>query len=392
MKLLFWIGFAWLAYVYVGYPVLMWMLGKIRPFRPAVDSNFLPSVSVLIAARNEEKDIAWKVQETLAWDYPPDRLQVLVASDASTDGTDAILAGFRDPRFRFVRMEHRSGKQLGLNRLAEQATGEILFFTDANAHVNKSILRRMVSYFADPRVGCVTGPEENADRPVVSAMESGGSRYLGYENWINQAESAMGSVLVCNGAMFSMRRSSFTPLQPDIANDLESPLCVGGLGYAVLFDPSLVSIEVASNSARQEFARRRRICAQGLLGMWRMRRFLKGMRGWQFVSRKLLRWLGLLPMAAIAVASAVLSGTYVFALIFSLSAVFLFLALIGLAANSSGRACPKVCAYPLFFLLIHCAALMGLADTCRGRRFGVWEIAPMARREDEPPLQAAVKD
>src|SRR6516225_8440165 len=117
MKVLFWIGVGWLVYVYVGYPLILAVLARIgRRIHPVIKDDYLPSVSVLVSARNEEKDIGWKVAETLAWDYPRDRLEVLVASDASDDRTDEILQGIKDPRLKLVRMEKRSGKGVALNR------------------------------------------------------------------------------------------------------------------------------------------------------------------------------------------------------------------------------------------------------------------------------------
>jgi cellulose synthase/poly-beta-1,6-N-acetylglucosamine synthase-like glycosyltransferase len=391
MRLLFWIGFAWLAYVYVGYPVLVWIWSKLRPFRPAVDDNFVPTVSVLIAARNEEKDIEWKVRETLAWDYPADRLQALVASDASTDGTDEILAGIKDPRFSFVRMEPRSGKQVALNRLAGLASGDILFFTDANTHIGPAALRRMVSYFADAKVGCVTGPELNINEADGSATVSGERRYLGYESWINVAESRLGSVLICNGANFAMRRSLFTPLQREVANDLESPLRIGALGYALLFDPELQSTERASTSARQEFMRRRRICGQGILGMWRLWDCLHGLRRWQFLSRKFLRWFGLIPMTAVFFSSALLLDNGFAGLTFAMALLFVLFAIVGFLIESGGGRSWALFRYPFYFLLINVAAFVGVMETALGRRYGVWESAA-STREDSAAATSSAND
>src|ERR1019366_2386632 len=157
MMLLFWMGVAWLGYVYIGYPLILAVLALVRRVHPVAQDDFLPTVSVLIAARNEGKDIGWKATETLKWDYPADRLEVLVASDASEDRTDEIVQAIKDPRLTLVRMEKRGGKGRALNRLAELAHGKLLFFTDANAHIAPHCLGRMVGHFADPQVGCVTG-------------------------------------------------------------------------------------------------------------------------------------------------------------------------------------------------------------------------------------------
>ena len=380
MTTLFTIGVAWLAYVAIGYPLLVWLGGRLRPFRVAIAGDAYPSVSVLVSARNEEKDIAWKVQETLAWDYPPDKLEVLVASDASDDGTDAILAGIHNARFKYLRLERRGGKQVALNCLAEIASGDLLFFTDANTHIEAGALRRMVRYFADTRVGCVTGVEQTLSVGQESAMDTGGRRYFGYESWVNAAESSLGSVLVCDGSMFAIRRSLFEPLQPDIANDLELPLRIGGRGFAILFDPLLRSQEHSTASLRQEFARRRRICAQGLLGMWRLRHQLHGMRAWQFFSRKFLRWLMLVPLALLAISTAALaSGNPYFAALLGAECVFFILASAGLLAAARGLNSGPLLSLPAYFLAINVAAIAGLLDAIRGRRFGVWEQPSLSR-------------
>jgi cellulose synthase/poly-beta-1,6-N-acetylglucosamine synthase-like glycosyltransferase len=377
--LIFWIGIVWLGYTYAGYPLLLGLITLMSRSRPLARNDYLPTVSVLVAARNEQSDIGWKIAETLRWDYPSDSLEVLVASDASDDRTDEIVRGIRDARLHFVRMEERSGKSRALNRLVQEAKGALLFFTDANTHIEPAALRRMVSYFADPSVGCVTGVEATPPKSQQDAMSSGGCAYLGYESWVNQLESKLGSVLVCDGSMFCMRKTLFAPLQPDIANDLESPLRVGGAHYAILFDPTLRSMERATPSWRQEFLRRHRICAQGLLGMWRLRHELRGLRGWQFVSRKFLRWMGLIPFLLILVSSLGLAGAPLFACLAAVQCAFLVLALAGFITAIRGGNSAPVLSIPFYFILVNVAALCGLIDTLRGRRFGIWEQASLSR-------------
>ncbi len=157
MTLLFFIGVGWLVYVFAGYPVLLAVIASMYRVRPKTRAGFHPSVSVLISARNEEKDIGWKISETLKWEYPAEQIEILVASDASEDRTDAIIQSIKDSRITFLRIENRGGKGRALNRLIKKARGEILFFTDANAHIGPECLNSMVGHFADERVGCVTG-------------------------------------------------------------------------------------------------------------------------------------------------------------------------------------------------------------------------------------------
>src|SRR5690242_757494 len=306
MKVLFWLSAAWLLYVFVGYPLVLWVIGRFRRTRYTSAENFELPVSVLISARNEEKDIAWKIKETLEWNYPPDKLEVLVASDASEDRTDEILASIRDSRLRVLRNSQRAGKNSSLNRLAALANGQLLFFTDANSHIPADCLRKMVRHFADARVGCVTGWEREEDLNR-SGMSAGGGSYLGYESLINSLESTLGSVLICDGSVFCIRRELFATLQPELANDLELPLHIGSRGYAVLYEPAAYSTEKNTSSPQEEFRRRRRICGQGILAVWRLRRRIRGLRAWQFASRKLLRWFALVPMMAALASSAALA-------------------------------------------------------------------------------------
>ena len=382
MTALFWIGVLWIGYVYVTYPLILALLGKIHRVHPVIKDDFLPTVSVLISARNEEKDIGWKATETLAWDYPRDRLEVLVASDASEDRTEEILQAIKDSRLKVVRMERRSGKGVALNRLAQLAQGELLFFTDANAHIPTHCLQRMVRHFADERVGCVTGMT-SAHPDVDLAIESGDRLYLGYETTISQLESQLGSVLVCDGAIFCIRRSLFQPVFPELANDLELPMRIGDAGYWVLHEPAATVFEKETGSPQEEFARRRRICGQGLLAMWKFRGTLRGRRGWQFVSRKFLRWLTLIPLVLVLISSAALAGQPFFALVLTLELVFYGLAMVGWVLALKGRKAGHAFSVPFFVMLGSVGAFVGVVDTCLGRRFAVWEVPTLSRGREE---------
>ena len=368
----------WLGYVYFDYAVLLKILTGFRRVETRSDPDYQPAVSVLISARNEEKDIAWKVSETLRWDYPSERLELLVASDASDDRTDEILKSIHDPRLKFIRLERRCGKGAALNRLAELAAGEILFFTDANTHVGADCLRKLVRHFADPRVGCVTG-ETVYGREHQPVIESGTGVYLGYESRVKQLESELGSVLACDGAIFSVRRSLYRPVLPDLANDLELPLRIGHAGYRVLLEPEARVMERETSSPWESFKQRRRISAQGMLAFWKLRHTLTGLRGWQFVSRKLLRWLTLIPLLLLLVSTAALAPSPLLAAFLALQGVFYLLALAGFLAALAGRTGSRLIAVPFFILLGSFSTLCGVIDACRGRRFAVWETPALSR-------------
>lgn len=376
---LFIFGFAWLIYVYVGYPIALWLIGICKHFRPESNDNFLPTLSVLISARNEEKDIAWKIAETLNWNYPKDRLEVIIASDASDDRTDEIIRSVDDPRLKYLRLEPRVGKNEALNRLSQIATGEVFLFTDANSHIHSDCARRLVRHFADSKVGCVTGTDRTIREETESAIGIGEKSYWGYETQLQKLESRLGSVLICFGALFCIRKSLFTPLQPDLANDLELPIRIGGAGYALLFEPEAWAMENPTRSPREEFNRRRRICAQGILGFWRLRKCLHGLRAWQFISRKFLRWTALFPLSLLLISSAALAFNPIFRAILIAQIVFYSAAFGGWVLAAIGRKESGIFALPFYFVLVNTAALAGLIEACLGRRYKVWEIASLTR-------------
>jgi poly-beta-1,6-N-acetyl-D-glucosamine synthase len=376
-EICFWVSVTWLGYVYLGYPICLFLLGLRRRSMVAESTEFCPRVSVLISARNEEQDIEWKIKETLQWDYPQDRLQVLVASDASEDRTDEIVRSISDARVNFIRMEQRGGKNIALNQLTALATGELLLFTDANAHVSSSSFRSLVRHFFAKKVGCVTGWEQNVEGKRV--LSSAGGASLGYEAFINTLESKLGSVLICDGSLFCIRKNLYRQLQPDLANDLELPVWIGHEGYKILYEPEARSIEEPTSSVQEEFQRRRRICGQGALGMWRLRSQLRGLRRWQFLSRKFLRWLSLVPIAVIFISSIVLCDRPAFRVFMGAESAFGVFSLVGWIAGVTGSRIPRVVALPFYFLLINIAAIVGLSEACLGRRFSVWNIPSLSR-------------
>jgi cellulose synthase/poly-beta-1,6-N-acetylglucosamine synthase-like glycosyltransferase len=378
---LFWLSVAWLGYVWIGYPLILKALSWIRSFHGLVADDIRPSVSVLIAAHNERKDIGWKLAQTLAWDYPANRLEVLVGSDASTDGTDEVIQGLRDPRIKFARNHERAGKNITLNRLARRAQGELLFFTDANTHIEPQCLKKLVRHFADARVACVTGMERNVTGPATSSMTTGSNAYLKYESMVTALESKLGSVLVCDGSVYCLRRAVFTDVDPDLANDLEHPVRIGSAGGAIVYEPEARSVERCSSSPAEEFGRRRRIAAQGALAMWRLRRELRGLRLWQFISRKFLRWLSLIPMGLALLSSFLLRDQQFYGVLFFLQAAFYGLVLLGMLQRGSSRV-SGLLRLPFVFAMGNAAVLVGVIDACRRRTFATWNIAELSRGPD----------
>jgi cellulose synthase/poly-beta-1,6-N-acetylglucosamine synthase-like glycosyltransferase len=383
-KCAFWAGIAWLAYVYIGYPVLLYFIGLFRPFTPKPSDKYIPKVSVLVSARNEEQNIGWKVEETLNWDYPEDQLEVLVASDASQDGTDVVLSKISSPRFRYLRLDSRKGKGEALNQLRHLAQGELVLFSDANSHIGPACLKTIVRHFADPRVGCVTGTEHTLCEGKSLMMSQGAGAFLDYEGILNTLESRIGSVLVCDGSIFCIRRSLFTVLQPEMANDLELPIRIGAKGLRLLFEPKASSFERAAGSPAEEYHRKRRICAQGLLGCWKLRHELKGLRSWQFLSRKLLRWLGAIPLFVIFLSSLQMASRRFYFVVLVAQLVFYGLAGYGWRLASKNKQGSRLMTLPFYFLLVNAGAFVGVIQTLFGRRFSLWEGPNQSRGLPQP--------
>jgi cellulose synthase/poly-beta-1,6-N-acetylglucosamine synthase-like glycosyltransferase len=376
---IFWIGVVWLSYTYALYPLILALLAWRKRVDAAVRDGYQPSVSVLICARNEEKDIGWKIDQTLNWDYPAADFEVLVASDASEDRTDEIVRGIQDPRLTLIRMETRGGKGRALNQLVQRARGDVLFFTDANAHIGPECLRRMIRHLGDPRVGCVTGGTGSTQRSDDNAIGGGASVYLGYESLITRLEDRLGSVLACDGAIFCIKRSLFHPVLPDLANDLELPLRIRHAGYWTKYEPRAQVLERDTESPRQEFARRRRIAGQGALTLWKMWRTLSVQTGWQLFSHKILRYLTPVPLFLVLASTVGLASNPAFGVLLGLQMSFYLLALLGFASSLRQGSASRLVSIPFYIVFGSLGAFAGVLDACRGRRFAVWEIATLSR-------------
>lgn len=394
MILLFVLAVLWLTWVYVGYPAVLVVLARLFPVCHRLRTGPLPAVSVLISARNEEKDIGWKVAQTLAWDYPADQLEVLVASDASDDGTDEILRGLKDPRVKFFRMEHRVGKNAALNRLATYARGDLLFFTDANAHIGPRILRAMVRHFTDPRVGCVSGGTSPATDEHNAAIGCGTAAYETYESLILNLEGRIGALLCCDGAIFAIRRELFTPLLPELSDDLELAVRIHARGFWTVFEPAALVQERDTGSPAEEFRRRRRMGGTGILALWLLRRELSGFCWFQFLSHKFLRWLTPIPLAMLLISTAAMAGRPVMAVLLVLELAFCLAALCALVLTLSGRRVHPLLVVPFYVLLGSLGTVVGIVETCLGKRYAVWEVAALSRGHREAgwePMDAGQK-
>jgi poly-beta-1,6-N-acetyl-D-glucosamine synthase len=386
---LFCVASFWFGYVYFGYPLVLGLFALTARKRRVTNSDYAPKVSVLVAARNEEADIEWKVRETLSWNYPAERLQVLIGSDASEDRTDLLVGAIPDQRVRLIRMDRRGGKGRVLNRLVKQAEGELLLFTDANSHVGPDCIRHMVSHFADPTVGCVTGHSYSGMEEGSPVAETGTAVYWGHELLIKTLENEFGGVLACDGALFAVRRSLYTDVSPELANDLELPLRIHHAGYQVCFEQRARVLEKDTSSPPQEFARRRRICAQGALALFRLRHTLGGRRALQFLSHKILRWLTLVPMVMILASSAMMLDRPVFGALFGLQIAFYIAAAAGALQAAHSGSVNRLLSPPMYIVVSALGAFTGVCDAVLGKRFDIWQSPTLTRGPADPTVREA---
>ena len=268
-EIIFWIAVVAIAYTYAGYPLLLMLLSKFLG-KPVRRNDSTPPVTVIIAAYNEERDIAQKLENTLALDYPHSKLEVLVTSDCSSDRTDEIVRSFADRGVRLHRQEERLGKTAAQNAAVEKATGEVLLFSDATTHYEPDVLRRLVPAFADDTVGCVTGNvvySHDAD----SSVSHGTRSYWNYEFLLKKHESAITSLIGVCGCMYAVRKSAYVPLYHEACSDFLMATTMVRQGLRAVYEPDAVCVEEPNVKGSKELAVRVRIITQTLADLWRNR-------------------------------------------------------------------------------------------------------------------------
>jgi cellulose synthase/poly-beta-1,6-N-acetylglucosamine synthase-like glycosyltransferase len=375
--IIFWASVFGLIYPYAGYPPLLFFLAALRGNKRYEYPSFDPPVSILIPAHNEETMIAEKVGTTLALDYPPEKLEVLVISDGSTDRTDRILAGFDDPRLTIIRQETNRGKNQALNRALTIATGEVIVFTDANAIFAPDSLKELVRPFSDPRVGCAVGRLRygNPKRSLIGRLEIA---YWNLENRLKSGEGRLGALIGANGAIFAIRRRLWETLDDSVHEDFIIPMKILLQGYQVVYRPSAVAREETATTAEQEFSRRARIVWKGWTAVgivWpRLWAPFRPLLIFELFSRKICKRLLWLFMFLLLLAPLFLLDHPFYRAAFILQAVFAATAVLGWACRQRKKVNPLLY-YPYAIWGLSIANLAGFGDFIRGRKpMGPWEV------------------
>lgn len=372
--ILVWLSLGTLAYVYLGYPLLLAIVGLLAR-RPKTSLGYFPTISVLIAAYNEEDGIQKKIEQTLSLDYPVDKIEIIVLSDCSTDRTDEIVKSCTDPRVRLFRAPERKGKTNAQNLGVEIAHGEILVFSDATTVYHPLALQYLATNYSDSKVGGVSGRYQYFDPAGQSPTGSGMITFWNYENFIKMMQSKIRTISGCCGCIYSIRRAAYTPLHPDVISDLVQPLWAIQKGYRVVFEDRALAYEETTKSSKEEFSMRIRVVTRGIRGILSVSNLLNPWKyGWvsfQLLSHKVLRWMIPFYLLLLFASSAILWNFSWYGGLFVSQVAFYGFALLTLLIPMHRMWKPL--GIPLYFCTLNFAALSSIIEVIRGRKYVVWE-------------------
>jgi cellulose synthase/poly-beta-1,6-N-acetylglucosamine synthase-like glycosyltransferase len=375
VEAIFWLSLAAIGYAYAGYPLLLIVLSRLRP-KPVRSSHWTPSVTVIIAAYNEERDLAAKLENTLALEYPPSQLEIIVTSDCSSDRTDEIARSFASRGVRLHRQEERFGKTAAQNAAVTKARGEIIVFSDATTHYRPDVLRLMMPAFADKSVGCVTGRviyQDDKDSNVGSGTQS----YWNYEFFLKKHESNVCSLIGVCGCMYAVRASAYIPLYNEACSDFIIATTMVEQGLRAVYVPEAVCTEEPNRQAKKELAARVRIISQTFSDLWRNRNVLNplksGFYAVQLWSHKLMRYLVPVFLILIFLSSGVLATRSAFyAAVFVMQVAFYLAALVSWMLERAGVTF-SLLALPQYFVITNLASLIAFVKFLTGERYTRWE-------------------
>jgi cellulose synthase/poly-beta-1,6-N-acetylglucosamine synthase-like glycosyltransferase len=380
----FGVSFLACLYAYAGYPALLVVLAHLRS-RPVRHGEYWPRMTVIVPAFNEEDTIAHKIRGTLANGYPQHLLEILVASDGSTDRTNEIVRGLEGRQVRLLALP-RSGKLSALNAAVGNASGEIIVFTDADVDLDAGVLSRLVSNFADPEVGGVTGRKAYIRQAGQSAIERGDGLYSRFDEWQKLLESRIGSTISAHGALHALRRELYVTVRDTAAaDDMAISMRVVLQGKRLVYEPDAVARVERPIDGRTEFPRKVRIANQVMRAMFGLGAALwtSGFYSVQLLSHKLLRYLAPVFLLLMLAANAVLAGDSAFwRALMVLQSGFYGVAIAALLLRERCRGAGlRMLTIPYYFCVVNAAALVALLSLARGRRSATW--APGAGfRED----------
>ena len=375
MDIIFWTSAALLGYIYLGYPMAVRLI-VLFSNKTVKKALYLPHVTIVIAAYNEEKTLRATVENKLALDYPKENMEIIVVSDGSTDRTDAIVEEYEPMGVRLMRQEHRRGKTAALNRAIQESRGEIIVFSDANSLYAVDALNHLTANFADKSVGYVTGKLTYGKQEGTNVGD-GCSRYMRYENFLRKAETGIGSIVGVNGGIDAVRNVLYEPMSPDQIPDFILPLKVVEKGYRVVYDPDAILKEDALETSSDEYRMRVRVALRSLHAIRDMKHLLNpfrfGLFSWQFLSHKALRYLAFVLLLAAFICNLLLirEGKVYQASLFAQSAFYIF-AFTGWYLELEGKKL-GIFYVPYYFCLLNVSSAHAFLKMLKGIRQETWE-------------------
>lgn len=385
IEITFWVSLAILFYSYLGYGVVLYLLVKFKRTKTnkaitRSDDEFTPLVTVLIAAYNEKDYIEKKIDNTLALDYPKDKINYLIVTDGSDDGTEEIVKAF--PQIQLLHQAERKGKIAAVHRAMAFVKTPFIIFTDANTMLNPEAVKSIVRHYKDDSVGAVAGEKRILNKAKDAASGAGEGFYWKYESALKKWDSELYSVVGAAGELFSIRSSVYEAVPKDtIIEDFYMTLRIAQKGYRVIYEPEAYAVETASASVKEELKRKIRIANGGIQAIIRLKELLNpfkyGILSFQYISHRVLRWT--IAPAALPVLFLLniylafySSSFYIVTLILQIS--FYLSVLLGQVLESR-KIKIKVFFIPFYFFIMNYAVYIGFIRYLKGTQSVLWEKA-----------------
>ncbi|GAB6909997.1 Glycosyltransferase, CESA-like subfamily [Desulfosarcina cetonica] len=371
----FWFSVFMVFYVYLGYPIVVMLISLI--LNKKVDKKPIePSVTILISAYNEAEHITQTIQNKLDLDYPEDKLDIIVISDESTDGTDDLVKAFDNPRIQLFRQEPRAGKTSALNMAVPHAKGEILVFSDANSIYDQYAVRALMANFNDKAVGYVSGKMVYVN-PDGSLVGDGCSAYMKYENWLRAFETKVGSIVGVDGGIDAVRKNLYDPMRADQLPDFVLPLKVTENGYRVIYEPEALLKEDTLKETADEYKMRVRVSLRAVWALFDMRGLLAFKKGtklfsWQLWSHKVMRYGCFVFILTALLANLFLFGHgSLYVLSFSMQMMLVVAIVISFMVTKPGNT-GKILNFSQYFFLLNVASAHAVVKFLWGQKMVVW--------------------
>jgi len=363
IEVVFWVSLFLAGYTYFGYYLILLILSKLTHKNRKSDLNYSPTVSMVIAAYNEEKVIKDKIKNCLELDYPKDKIEFLIGSDGSNDNTNIILQHHQNSLITPYFFESRRGKAAVINILAENARGEILIFSDANTMYKKDAIGNLTKHFVDPQIGGVCGRLELLT-PNDDIGGKGESLYWDYENQLKYLESKIKTVFGANGAIYAIKRNLFQKLPESIItmDDFLIPLKIIGKKFDVVYEGKAIGREPTASNLKGEFLRKIRISAgnfNSFKEIWPLLSPKKGFVAFGLWSHKIIRWFVPFLLIFIFITNLLLLGTSLYNIFFMLQLTFYLASFYGFIVSAVFKTRVKIFSYCYYFISMNIALLIG---------------------------------